>query len=111
MRASVADRLGLTHMCAFSRIPHNVHRPPVSRLTDGRLLVCLALFAWYCLTWLGADAALLAFYVLDNRCDFWLIALPCDSTWYAVHLIGGYACRMLSSRFGLHLGSLLWLTI
>ena len=41
------------------------------------------------------------------------MALPCGSTWQAVHPIGGYACRMLPSRFGLHLGSpvLLWLTI
>ena len=41
------------------------------------------------------------------------MALPCGSTWRAAHPIGGYACRMLPGRFGLHLGShvLLWLTI
>ena len=105
-------------MCAFSRIPHSAHRPPVSRLT---LMARDCLLAWH--PSLGtalpgqARRMLLASYVLGNRCDSWLsalgMALPCGSTWRAAHPIGGYACRMLPGRFGLHLGShvLLWLTM
>ena len=82
-------RLGLTHMCAFSRIPHSVHRPPVSRLT---LMARDCLLAWH--PSLGtalpgqARRMLLASYVLGNRCDSWLFAL-----WHGFalrqHMAGG----------------------
>ena len=76
-------------MCAFSRIPHSVHRPPVSRLT---LMGRDCLLAWH--PSLGtalpgqARRMLLASYVLGNRCDSWLSAL-----WHGFalrqHMAGG----------------------
>ena len=76
-------------MCAFSRIPHSVHRPPVSRLT---LMARDCLLAWH--HSLGtalpgqARRVLLASYVLGNRCDSWLFAL-----WHGFalrqHMAGG----------------------
>ena len=72
-------------MCAFSRIPHSVHRPPVSMARD-------CLLAWH--PSLGtalpgqARRMLLASYVLGNRCDSWLSAL-----WHGFalrqHMAGG----------------------
>ena len=76
-------------MCAFSRIPHSVHRPPVSRLT---LMGRDCLLAWH--PSLGtalpgqARRMLLASYVFGNRCDSWLSAL-----WHGFalrqHMAGG----------------------
>ena len=71
------------------RIPHSVHRPPVSRLT---LMASDCLLAWH--PSLGtalpgqARRMLLASYVLGNRCDSWLSAL-----WHGFalrqHMAGG----------------------
>ena len=70
-------------MCAFSRIPHSVHRPPVSRLT---LMASDCLLAWHLPG--QARRMLLALYVLGNRCDSWLSAL-----WHGFalrqHMAGG----------------------